>query len=76
MCIRDSARSALIPHSLSLLQLSLIHIEMCIRDSASSVVSSRAAVLLDFSSNVLYEPISRYGKLGFHSFGVVLAVLE
>ena len=42
----------------------------------SSVVSSRAAVLLDFSSNVLYEPISRYGKLGFQSFGVVLAVLE
>ena len=42
----------------------------------SSLVSSRAAVLLGYASNVLYEPISRYGKLGFQSFGVVLAVLE
>ena len=42
----------------------------------SSVVSSRAVVLLDFVSNVLYKRISKYGKLGFQSFGVVLAVLE
>ena len=31
---------------------------------------------LGYASNVLYEPISRYGKLGFQSFGVILAVLE
>jgi len=28
-------------------------------------VRSRAVVLLGYASNVLYEPISRYGKLGF-----------
>jgi len=31
-------------------------------------VSSRAAVLLGYASNVLYEPISRYGKLGFELY--------
>ena len=33
-------------------------------------------MLLGYASNVLYKPISRYGKLGFQSFGVVLIVLE
>jgi len=31
----------------------------------SSLARSRAVVLLGYASNVLYEPISRYGKLGF-----------
>jgi len=42
----------------------------------SSLVRSRAAVLLGYASNILHEPIFRYGKLGFQFVMLFWVVLE